>query len=111
MHRRGFALLLLVTLLGGGLVLPLVDAMVFHAGRLSVPAERTLAGQGGAPAHLQVCAVTHAVKAGGAPPAGAPVLEILRTSVYAALPQFTAFVPTPFAYPPALPRAPPVVLA
>lgn len=61
---RGSAILLLLALLGGGIGLPLFDALVFHSnpgGRAR--AERTLGEEGSAPAHIQVCQLNHAVPA------------------------------------------------
>lgn len=61
---RGSAILLLLALLGGGIGLPLFDALVFHSNPGSRPAaERTLIQEGSARTHVQVCQLNHAVPA------------------------------------------------
>jgi hypothetical protein len=53
--RRTGSLVLLLALVGGGLGLPLFDAVVFHSpGRAAWP-ERTLGTPGSAAGHAQVC--------------------------------------------------------
>lgn len=59
--RRVGSLALLLALLGGGLGLPLFDAVVFHGRPGAAPAERTLAEQGSRLAHQQLCVLDHAV--------------------------------------------------
>ncbi len=53
------ALALLLTLLGGGLGLPLFDAIVFHGAPLAV-AERTMAPEGAPAPHTALCILDHA---------------------------------------------------
>lgn len=63
-RARGSAILLLLALLGGGIGLPLFDALVFHSNPGSRPtAERILTGNGSARAHVQICQLNHAVPA------------------------------------------------
>jgi len=107
---RGSAILLLLALLGGGVGLPLFDALVFHAnpgGRAR--AERTLSEEGSAPAHVQVCQLNHAVPAerslGGRPVQPPATPRVDSTPRFAFLP---ATMPAP-ATPSQLSRAPPSV--
>ncbi len=61
-RSRGSAILLLLALLGGGIGLPLFDALVFHANPGSRPApERILSQDGSTRTHVQVCQLNHAV--------------------------------------------------
>lgn len=56
------AILLLIALLGGGIGLPLFDALVFHSDLSAKPSsERTLWDEGSARNHVQVCQLNHAV--------------------------------------------------
>lgn len=59
---RGSAILLLLALLGGGIGLPLFDALVFHSDLGARPSsERVLWDEGSARNHVQVCQLNHAV--------------------------------------------------
>ncbi len=61
---RASAILLLLALLGGGVGLPLFDAVVFHSNPGNrTPAERVLSQEGSARTHVQVCQLNHAVPA------------------------------------------------
>jgi hypothetical protein len=53
--RRLCSLALLLALVGGGVGLPLFDALVFHTPGRAAPPERTLAAPGSAAGHTQVC--------------------------------------------------------
>lgn len=78
--RRLGSLALLLALMGGGLGLPLFDAVVFHSKPLSA-AGNTLASEGAPAGHTQVCVLDHA--------------GVVRHAIAASGPQD----------PPALPRA------
>lgn len=59
---RAPAILLLIALLGGGIGLPLFDALVFHSDLGAKPSsERALWDEGSARNHVQVCQLNHAV--------------------------------------------------
>ncbi len=63
-RARGSAILLLLALLGGGVGLPLFDALVFHSNPARRPAaERVVGTEGSAPTHVQVCQLNHALPA------------------------------------------------
>jgi hypothetical protein len=53
--RRAGSLALLLSLVGGGLGLPVFDAVVFHTPGRGNPPERTLAAPGSVAGHAQVC--------------------------------------------------------
>lgn len=57
--RRIGSLALLLALVGGGLGLPLFDAVVFHSKPLNA-AGNTIAPEGGPAGHTQVCVLDHA---------------------------------------------------
>lgn len=78
--RRFGSLALLLALMGGGLGLPLFDAVVFHSKPLSA-AGNTIAPEGAPAGHTQVCLLEHA--------------GVIRQAVAASAPHA----------PPALPRA------
>lgn len=77
---RGSAVLLLLALLGGGIGLPLFDALVFHSNPGSrATAERILTEEGSARTHVQVCQLNHALPAErslAARPAALPALTV-----------------------------------
>jgi hypothetical protein len=61
-RARGSAILLLLALLGGGVGLPLFDALVFHSNPVRRPtAERILGTDGPGRTHIQVCQLSHAL--------------------------------------------------
>lgn len=105
---RSSAILLLLALLGGGIGLPLFDALVFHSSPGSrTPAERVLAQEGSARTHVQVCQLNHAVPAErslAGRPTAVPALAVPETAA--------RFAPQPAGIPAAplssqLSRAPP----
>ncbi len=57
--RRLGSLTLLVTLVGGGLGLPMFDAVVFHGRPLPAP-RTTIDGDGGSRTHTQLCVLDEA---------------------------------------------------
>lgn len=67
--RRIGSLTLLLALVGGGLGLPLYDALVFHSGGRVAPLERTLAAPDSPTGHAQVCVLGRAAALSGGFPA------------------------------------------
>lgn len=83
-RARGSALLLLLALLGGGIGLPLFDALVFHSALGGGPsAERVLWDEGSARNHTQVCQLNHAVpteRSLGGQPVRAPSAPFVQST-------------------------------
>jgi len=107
-RARGSAILLLLALLGGGVGLPLFDALVFHSNPARRPAaERVVGTEGSAPTHVQICQLNHALPAErslGGEPVSALSAHVGSTPIP------PSFAPAPQPAPPAtsnLSRAPP----
>ena len=81
---RAPAILLLLALLGGGIGLPLFDALVFHSDLGAKPnSERVLWNEGSARNHVQVCQLNHAVpteQSLGGQPVRAPSVASVRSA-------------------------------
>lgn len=109
--RRIGSLALLLALVGGGLGLPLFDAVMFHSPTSGPLPERALTTEDGAPSHTSVCILGRLAPLSRGLPAPAAVIELTVTgeisspSVPAALPPAET-PPTPQQS-----RAPPALLA
>ena len=106
---RPTALLLLLTLLSGGLALPLADAICFHSGSGRLGAEAMSLGcqKGGGAVHPLGCALlTSAPGARALPAGGAPEVRVLSEAV-GQPPVLTGLSPRTVRLAPSLPRAPP----
>ncbi|MFN8646364.1 MAG: hypothetical protein U0104_06380 [Gemmatimonadales bacterium] len=106
--RRVGSLALLLALLGGGLGLPLFDAVVFHGRPGAAAAERTLAEAGSRPTHQQLCILDHAATLSPSLAAAQPIRLQGTPDVSRPCPraQLTA---RPLTFRPDLSRAPPAV--
>lgn len=105
--RRLGALLLLVALVGGGLGLPLFDALVYHSQPLP-PSANAVMPQGAPLPHTQLCILDQPGLATPSVASRAPVLPAVLPMDVAVLP---APVTAPAAHLPGLlprPRAPPI---
>lgn len=102
------ACLLLLALVGGGVGLPIVDALVFHGRTPAVHGERNL-GDDGSPSknHTQLCIIAKAVQAKMVLPAAKPTIHALAESAGTPARSVATLLRSNSRHSPALPRAPP----
>ncbi len=106
--RRVGSLALLLALVGGGLGLPLFDAVVFHGRPGAAAAELALANEGSRPTHQQLCILDHAAPLSASLAAAQPIRFQGTPEISRPCPreQLTA---RPLTFRPDLSRAPPAV--